>query len=368
MKNIEFKAVKKKYEETTVIQELNFSIKEGERLVLLGPSGCGKTTTLRMIAGLEEISEGQLLMGGTVVNEVAPGKRNIAMVFQNYALFPHLSVWENITFGLKIQKLTEQEMAKRAKEALEILNLTGYENRKPKELSGGQKQRVALCRAIVKQSPYFLLDEPLSNLDAQLRQQARTELVKLHEIYKPTMIYVTHDQVEAMTIAQRIAIMNKGELQQIDTPENIYHRPANTFVASFIGTPPMNLLSAHVRDHWIFIGDACVPLDASWDKVIAGRSRITLGIRPEKCYLAEEKPMVPAVVSYVENLGNQRTLRLTLKNQENVFVSTKDFTQTAESTKGFSFRWEDVSVFDYKTGINIGYPTKEGGKTYEICN
>ena len=208
MKNIEFKAVKKKYDETTVIQELNFSIKEGERLVLLGPSGCGKTTTLRMIAGLEEISEGQLLMGGTVVNSVAPGKRNIAMVFQNYALFPHLSVWENITFGLKIQKLTEQEMAKRAKEALEILNLTGYENRKPKELSGGQKQRVALCRAIVKQSPYFLLDEPLSNLDAQLRQQARTELVKLHEIYKPTMIYVTHDQVEAMTIAQRIAIMN----------------------------------------------------------------------------------------------------------------------------------------------------------------
>ena len=210
MKNIEFKAVKKKYDETTVIQELNFSIKEGERLVLLGPSGCGKTTTLRMIAGLEEISEGQLLMGGAVVNNVAPGKRNIAMVFQNYALFPHLSVWENITFGLKIQKLTEQEMAKRAKEALEILNLTGYENRKPKELSGGQKQRVALCRAIVKQSPYFLLDEPLSNLDAQLRQQARTELVKLHEIYKPTMIYVTHDQVEAITIAQRIAIMNNG--------------------------------------------------------------------------------------------------------------------------------------------------------------
>ena len=259
-------------------------------------------------------------------------------------------------------------MAKRAKEALEILNLTGYENRKPKELSGGQKQRVALCRAIVKQSPYFLLDEPLSNLDAQLRQQARTELVKLHEIYKPTMIYVTHDQVEAMTIAQRIAIMNKGELQQIDTPENIYHRPANTFVASFIGTPPMNLLSAHVRDHWIFIGDACVPLDASWDKVIAGRSRITLGIRPEKCLLAAEKPMVPAEVSYVENLGSQRTLRLTLKNHENVFVSTKDFAQTANSTKGFSFRWEDVSVFDYKTGVNIGYPIKEGGKPHEIFN
>ena len=368
MKNIEFKAVKKKYDETTVIQELNFSIKEGERLVLLGPSGCGKTTTLRMIAGLEEISEGQLLMGGAVVNNVAPGKRNIAMVFQNYALFPHLSVWENITFGLKIQKLTEQEMAKRVKEALEILNLTGYENRKPKELSGGQKQRAALCRAIVKQSPYFLLDEPLSNLEAQLRQQARTELVKLHEIYKPTMIYVTHDQVEAMTIAQRIAIMNKGELQQIDTPENIYHRPANTFVASFIGTPPMNLLSAHVRDHWIFIGDACVPLDASWDKVIAGRSRITLGIRPEKCLLAAEKPMVPAEVSYVENLGSQRTLRLTLKNHENVFVSTKDFAQTANSTKGFSFRWEDVSVFDYKTGVNIGYPIKDGGKPHEIFN
>ena len=368
MKNIEFQAVKKKYGETTVIQALNFSIKEGERLVLLGPSGCGKTTTLRMIAGLEEISEGQLLMGGTVVNDVAPGKRNIAMVFQNYALFPHLSVWDNVTFGLKIQNLSEQEMVKRTKEALEILNLTGYENRKPKELSGGQKQRVALCRAIVKQSPYFLLDEPLSNLDAQLRQQARTELVKLHELYKPTMIYVTHDQVEAMTIAQRIAIMNKGELQQIDTPENIYHRPANTFVASFIGTPPMNLLSAHVRDHWIFIGDACVPLDAGWDKVIAGRGRIILGIRPEKCHITEEKLMVPAVVSYVENLGSQRTLRLTLKNQESVFVSTKDFRQAANDIKGFSFRWEDVSIFDYKTGTNIGYPRQEGGEIYEICS
>ena len=368
MNNIQFLNVSKNYGETAVIKRLNLNITDGERLVLLGPSGCGKTTTLRMIAGLEEVSEGQLLMGGYVVNDVAPGERNIAMVFQNYALFPHLSVLENVTFGLKIQKLEEQEIEKRTKEALAILNLTGYENRKPKELSGGQKQRVALCRAIVKQSPFFLLDEPLSNLDAQLRQQARTELVKLHEIYKPTMIYVTHDQVEAMTVAQRIAILNKGELQQIDTPENIYRRPANTFVASFIGTPPMNLLTAHVRDHWIFIGDACVPLDARWDKVINGRSRIILGIRPEKCYLAEEKPMVPAAVSYVENLGSQRTVRLTLKNEENVFVSTKDFTKTESNTSGFSFNWDDVSVFEYKTGENIGYPAKEGVKTNEVFN
>ena len=365
MNSIEFKEVSKAYNETQVIKELNLGIKEGERLVLLGPSGCGKTTTLRMIAGLEEITGGNLLMGGKVVNGVASGQRNIAMVFQNYALFPHMSVWDNVTFGLKIQNLPAEEIANRTKEALEILNLTGYENRKPKELSGGQKQRVALCRAIVKQSPYFLLDEPLSNLDAQLRQQARTELVKLHEIYKPTMIYVTHDQIEAMTVAQRIAILNKGVLQQIDSPSNIYHRPANTFVATFIGTPPMNLLNAHIKDHWIFIGNVWLPLDAGWEKAIAGRRRITVGLRPEKCYLTDKQPVIEAAITYEENLGSQRTMRLTLKSEENIFASTKEYKYTKDNTKGFSFRWEDISMFDYKTGENIGYPEEFGGEANE---
>ena len=244
MNSIVFENVCKSYGDAKIVKSLNLEIKEGERLILLGPSGCGKTTTLRMIAGLEDITSGQLKMGGRVVNDIAPGERNIAMVFQSYALFPHLSVWDNITFGLHIQKLPEAEIKKRADEALEILSLRGYENYKPKQLSGGQKQRVALCRALVKQSPYFLLDEPLSNLDAQLRQQARTELVRIHEIYKPTMIYVTHDQVEAMTVADRIVVLKDGELQQIAAPDTIYRHPANTFVAGFIGAPSMNILKA----------------------------------------------------------------------------------------------------------------------------
>lgn len=242
-----FHHVSKVYGTNQVVRDLDFSIKAGERLILLGPSGCGKTTTLRMIAGLESITSGDLYMGDRRVNDVAPGDRNIAMVFQSYALYPHMTVWDNITFGLQIQKLSPSEIEKRTQEAVDILQLEGLTQRYPKELSGGQKQRVALARAIVKHSPYFLLDEPLSNLDAKLRQQARTQLVKIHEIYKPTMIYVTHDQVEAMTVANRIAIINGGILQQIGTPEEVYHKPANTFVAQFIGTPAMNLLPADVH-------------------------------------------------------------------------------------------------------------------------
>ena len=231
-----FHHVSKVYGTNQVVRDLDFSIQPGERLILLGPSGCGKTTTLRMIAGLESITSGDLYMGGTRVNDLAPGERNIAMVFQSYALYPHMTVWDNITFGLQIQKLDPKEIALRTNQAVEILQLDGLTQRYPKELSGGQKQRVALARAIVKKAPYFLLDEPLSNLDAKLRQQARTQLVKIHQLYNPTMIYVTHDQVEAMTVATRIAIINQGTLQQIGTPEEVYHRPANTFVAQFIGT------------------------------------------------------------------------------------------------------------------------------------
>ena len=255
MNSIVFKDVCKSYGDAKIVKSLNLEIKEGERLILLGPSGCGKSTTLRMIAGLEEITSGELVMGGRVVNDVPPGERNVAMVFQSYALFPHLSVWDNIAFGLKIQKLGEDEIKRRTTEALKILNLQGYENRKPKDLSGGQKQRVALCRALVKQSPYFLLDEPLSNLDAQLRQQARTELVRIHEIYKPTMIYVTHDQIEAMTVANRIVVMRDGVLQQAGTPDVIYHHPANTFVAGFIGSPAMNIVSGYYSSGKLKIGE-----------------------------------------------------------------------------------------------------------------
>lgn len=362
MHEIEFINVSKVYGTTEVIPALNLKINAGERLVLLGPSGCGKTTTLRMVAGLEDISGGELRMAGRRVNEVPPGERNLAMVFQNYALFPHLSVWENVTFGLQLQKLPKTEIEKRAKDALSILNLIGYEDRKPKELSGGQNQRVALCRAIVKQSPYFLLDEPLSNLDAQLRQQARTELVKLHERYHSTMIYVTHDQVEAMTVADRIAILNKGVLQQLDTPKNIYRRPANTFVASFIGTPPMNLFSAYLKDNRIYIGGKWLPIEAKWEKILADRNKVTLGIRPEKCRPVSCEPQVAATLSYEENLGSRRTLCLTMKTQENIYISTEE--PGGSTIKGFRFSWEDLNFFDYKSGENIGYPN-EGGQFNE---
>ncbi|MDD4721912.1 MAG: ABC transporter ATP-binding protein [Acidaminococcaceae bacterium] len=352
MNNIKLTNICKAYGETVVVNNLNLEVKQGERLILLGPSGCGKTTTLRMIAGLESITSGELEISGKLFNTIPPGERNIAMVFQSYALFPHLTVWENIIFGLKIQKLPSEEIKKRAAKALEILNLTGYESYRPKELSGGQKQRVALCRALVKQSPYFLLDEPLSNLDAQLRQQARTELVKIHEIYKPTMIYVTHDQVEAMTVAHKIAILNKGTLQQIGTPKEIYNNPANTFVAGFIGTPPMNLCKAHLLYDKIFIGNECLVLPEKYREVVKERSTVVVGIRPERCTL-EKSPMVEAKTVFVEDLGNQRITRLQLKTGEEIYVSTVDHKYSFALAQGFSFEWENVCFFDVGSGKNL---------------
>ena len=227
MYSIEMKNVVKRFGKTEVIKGLNLSIKDGERLILLGSSGCGKSTILRMISGLETITSGELLLKGKLANNMDPGDRNIGMVFQNYALFPHMTVEKNISYGLRVNRIPEAEIKKRVADAVDILNLGGLEKRLPRELSGGQRQRVALARAIVKQSDFFLLDEPLSNLDAQLRGHARKELVKLHEMYGQTMIYVTHDQIEAMTVGQRIAVINNGKIQMLDTPHMVYHRPAN---------------------------------------------------------------------------------------------------------------------------------------------
>lgn len=354
MNSIVFENVCKSYGEAKIVKSLNLKISEGERLILLGPSGCGKTTTLRMIAGLEEITSGELKMNGQVVNDIAPGERNIAMVFQSYALFPHLSVWDNITFGLHIQKLPAAEIQKRAEEALAILNLKGYEEYKPKQLSGGQKQRVALCRALVKQSPYFLLDEPLSNLDAQLRQQARTELVRIHEIYKPTMIYVTHDQVEAMTVADRIVVLKDGELQQIAAPDIIYHHPANTFVAGFIGAPCMNIVKARFDIDCICVGKAVLPVPELWRQVIGKRKELLLGIRPEHCRLSADAA-VQGRISYVENTGNQRTVEMELESGETICVTVNDRNLDVEAAGGIVFSWDDVSLFDVASGKNIGY-------------
>ena len=264
-----------------------------------------------------------------------------------------MTVWENITFGLQLQKLPKDEIAKRAKEAMEILHLEGYENKKTHELSGGQKQRVALCRALVKQSPYFLLDEPLSNLDAKLRQKARTELVKLHEMFKPTMVYVTHDQIEAMTVAHRIAVMNQGRIQQIDTPYNIYHHPANTFVAGFIGSPAMNILEAQVLNNGLVIGQSAVKLPQSLCEQIADREKVYFGLRPEACTPAFGDAMIKGRVDFVENTGNLQTATLRLADGASLYVQDSHQDAHLKECTGVDFAWENVCLFDAETGVNL---------------
>ena len=247
MAGLSLRHIYKKYPGgVTAVSDFNLEIKDKEFLVLVGPSGCGKSTTLRMIAGLEEISEGELFIGDALVNDVAPKDRKIAMVFQNYALYPHMSVFDNMAFGLKLRKVRKEEIKRRVEEAARILDITHLLDRKPKALSGGQKQRVALGRAIVREPKVFLLDEPLSNLDAKLRATMRTELTKLHHKLQTTFIYVTHDQVEAMTMATRIVVMKDGIIQQVNTPQNLYDQPCNIFVAGFIGTPQMNFVNAKI--------------------------------------------------------------------------------------------------------------------------
>src|SRR5512137_1031023 len=246
MANVKYEHVYKRFGEVIAVNDLNIDIADKEFLVFVGPSGCGKTTSLRLLAGLEEISDGNIYIGDRLVNDVAPKDRDIAMVFQSYALYPHMTVYENMAFGLKLRKTPKAEIDKRVKEAAEILGIQNLLDRKPKQLSGGQRQRVAVGRAIVREPKVFLMDEPLSNLDAKLRVQTRAEISKLHQRLETTFIYVTHDQTEAMTMGSRIAVMKDGILQQLDTPQNLYDQPANTFVAEFIGSPAMNLFDATV--------------------------------------------------------------------------------------------------------------------------
>ncbi|MDR3064320.1 MAG: sn-glycerol-3-phosphate ABC transporter ATP-binding protein UgpC [Comamonas sp.] len=268
-----------------VIHGINVEIKDGEFIVLVGPSGCGKSTLLRMIAGLEEITDGDLLIGSNKVNDLEPAKRNIAMVFQNYALYPHMSNYENMAYGLKLAKVPEDEIKRRVDKAAKILELSHLLDRKPRQLSGGQRQRVAMGRAIVRQPQVFLFDEPLSNLDAKLRGQTRLEIQKLHAELGITSLFVTHDQVEAMTLAQRMVVMNGGHVEQFGTPEEVYHTPASTFVAGFIGSPPMNLLKHSPN----------------------GKPGLILGIRPEHIDLVEAGGL-EFKVQTVELLGAERLL------------------------------------------------------------
>jgi multiple sugar transport system ATP-binding protein len=299
------------------VYELSLEVRDGEFLVLVGPSGCGKTTALRMVAGLEEISDGTVTIGGRVVNDLTPKERDVAMVFQNYALYPHLTVADNIAFGLRLRRESKSVIAERVKWAAKLLDLTPYLTRRPKELSGGQRQRVAMGRAIVRQPQAFLMDEPLSNLDAKLRVQMRADIAKLQRDLETTTIYVTHDQVEAMTMGDRVAVMNHGRLQQVDTPQRLYDNPANLFVAGFIGTPPMNLLAASVGSQngsvAVSIGEQHVPLsDEAMRRFPEVRGRegreVVLGVRADDLHRADRRPDLPSIdadLELIEALGSQ---------------------------------------------------------------
>ena len=321
-----------KGEEVHAVSNVSLTVEDKEFVVLVGPSGCGKSTTLRMIAGLEEISSGTISIDGRIVNDVEPKDRDIAMVFQNYALYPHMTVYENMAFGLKLRKYPKAEIEKRVREAAEILGIVTLLERLPKALSGGQRQRVAVGRAIVRQPKAFLFDEPLSNLDAQMRVQMRMELAKLHRRLAATMVYVTHDQVEAMTMGDRIAVMKDGIVQQVADPIHIYRHPANRFVAGFIGAPPMNFFRGSLRDEpggLCFIEDAPpgagkkggfqLKLLPEHSKKLAGRSGlpVILGVRPEDVGLATGEIIAPAdsivdaVVELVEPLGAETLFHLT---------------------------------------------------------
>ena len=308
MATVSFDHVWKRYGEVTAVNDLTLDIQDEEFLVLVGPSGCGKTTALRMIAGLEEISEGTLKIGDRVVNELAPKDRDVAMVFQSYALYPHMSVFDNLAFGLKLRKVPKDQIKKRVEDAAATIELTNLLDRKPKQLSGGQRQRVALGRAIVREPAVFLMDEPLSNLDAKLRVQTRTQIASLQRRLGVTTVYVTHDQTEALTMGDRIAVLKDGVLQQIGTPHDMYDSPANIFVGGFIGSPAMNIGTFRVENGAAVLGATSLPLSRETLGAItdADKRHVSVGFRPESLDItsSESEGAFPVVVSIVEELGS----------------------------------------------------------------
>ncbi len=309
MAAIEFRGVTKQFTDGTVaVDDLDLRIADGEFMIFVGPSGCGKTTALRMLAGLERPTAGEILIGETVVNDLDPVDRDIAMVFQNYALYPHMTVRANISFPLETQRVPKSERERRIEEAAVLLGLEGLLDRKPRALSGGQRQRVAMGRAIVRHPRCFLMDEPLSNLDAKLRVQMRAELVKLHQRLGVTTLYVTHDQVEAMTLGERVAVLDHGVVQQVDPPDVLYDRPVNLFVASFIGSPAMNLLRVQSDGKHISFGNHHLPLPDAVAGLVRREGEMILGLRPEHFSVVsslEEGPTIPVTVEITEQLGSE---------------------------------------------------------------
>ena len=380
MKNIVFENVKKAYGKNVVVEDLCMEVKEGERLILLGPSGCGKSTTLRMIAGLENVTAGNLWMRDQVVNDVPCGERGVSMVFggqdisqtsmkdrgfnivfQDYALFPNLNAYQNIIYGLKAHKMDENEIDARLKEVLKMLELEGLEDRKPKELSGGQRQRVALARAVVKRADYFLLDEPLSNLDAQLRMRARKELVKIHEMYHPTLVYVTHDQIEAMTVGDRIALMYRGKMEMLDTPSHVYNRPASVFCAKFIGSPSMNIVEAEYHNGALVIGKQKVELPGIWQRIAAQcpSGLLYAGVRPEHVMMSRtpQERSIEGMVRYVEDYGNRYGVYIQVEGDKNELIAIREGEIPQPGEKVYiHVETEKLHLFDRGTEKSLGYP------------
>jgi len=350
----------------TAVKDVNLEIADKEFVVLVGPSGCGKSTTLRMIAGLEEITEGELYIGDKLCNDIAPKDRDIAMVFQNYALYPHMTVYDNMAFGLKLRKVPKDEIDKKVKEAARTLDIEHLLDRKPKALSGGQRQRVALGRAIVREPKVFLMDEPLSNLDAKLRVQMRTEISKLHKRLNTTFIYVTHDQTEAMTMGTRIVVMKDGIVQQVDTPQTIYEKPENMFVAGFIGSPQMNFTDAKIvkegNNLFVTFGKEKLPIPADKAKVIdAGYEgkEVVFGIRPEHMnddakFMEEHKDStISAKIEVMEHMGPETFLYFVCEGTNMVARVEPTTTAQLEQTIKLALDMDKMHIFDKTTEVAV---------------
>ena len=373
MATVSLRGIKKIYDnKVTAVHDFNLEIADKEFIVLVGPSGCGKSTTLRMVAGLEDISEGDLIIGGKRMNDVEPKDRDIAMVFQSYALYPHMTVYENMAFALKLRKVPKEEIDKKVREAAAILDITQYLDRKPKALSGGQRQRVAIGRAIVRDPQVFLMDEPLSNLDAKLRNQMRAEIIKLRQRINTTFIYVTHDQTEAMTLGDRIVIMKDGFIQQIGTPQEVFDRPANLFVAGFIGTPQMNFfdgtLSKQGDKYQISVGEAVMELSDKAQQLLkekgAGDMNVIVGVRPEHISFAAAagSHTISSKVDVSEMMGSEVYLHVNAVGKDVVLrVPTTDLPEEHRAgipygtEINFTFRPELIHLFNPETERNLLY-------------
>ena len=364
MASVSLREIYKKYAGGVIaVSDFNIEIKDKEFIILVGPSGCGKSTTLRMIAGLEEISEGELYIGDRLVNDIAPKDRDIAMVFQNYALYPHMTVFENMAFGLKLRKVPKDEIARKVEEAARILDIAHLLDRKPKALSGGQRQRVAMGRAIVRSPKVFLMDEPLSNLDAKLRGQMRVEISKLHQRLETTIIYVTHDQTEAMTLGTRIVVMKDGVVQQVDSPQNLYDKPCNKFVAGFIGAPQMNMIDAQVAkngsDVTLAFGGHTLTLPEAKGKALEAAGYVgkvvTLGIRPEDLHdeeaflAANPKSTFQVEIRVYEMLGSEVLLYFDIDEANFTAKVNPRTTARPGDTVKLAMDLDKVHIFDKET-------------------